>query len=478
MCPPDAEAMLQRDREELVAVARRVLVAAKGLKGQVEAYVEHRLSTEVKVYNRCAESVTLAEPRGLGVRFVQGGRQGYAYTSTLTPVHVEATVQAAVAASEVTDPDEHAVLPSPPRAESWSQQAESLNDAGSRAVTALWSADVADISPTEKIALALAAEGSALGAPEVQAVEEAVYGDLDRRVAVVSSEGLEVFGAATYAYVYAYVHAGRNGEVRSALAAQGGRSARSLEPECVGREAAERARGLLGAGPCRSGTYTVVFDRKVVAALVSLVGNGLSADAVQKGRSVFSDKVGTAIGPCSLNLFDDGLHPLGPRSFPFDDEGVVRSRATQLLEGGVVRSLLYDSRTAARAGVQSTANASRASYRSVPLPAASNLILECDGKGELADVVARVGEGLYVVEVSGLHSGVNLVTGEISVGASGRIIRAGCLCEAVHEVTVATDIVSLLSSIVEAGDDACWDVVSGGVLCPTLAAQGIAVSGL
>ena len=61
------------------------------------------------------------------------------------------------------------------------------------------------------------------------------------------------------------------------------------------------------------------------------------------------------------------------------------------------------------------------------------------GPGQLGadDILEMVGDGLYVQSVTGMHSGVNPVSGDFSVGAEGLMIRGGSLAEPVREVTVA-----------------------------------------
>jgi len=223
---------------------------------------------------------------------------------------------------------------------------------------------------------------------------------------------------------------------------------------------------------------SLVFGREVVAALLSYVAQGLSADAVQKGRSVFAGKLKEAIGSSLVVLADDGLAPEGMATNPFDGEGVPRQR-TALLEGGVLQAYLHSTYTARKAGenAASTGNAERPSYRAAPKVAATNLVLT-PGSGTLADLAARVGTGLYVESAAGLHSGVNVVSGEISVGVSGQLIENGVLGRPVREVTIATDFLSLLGSVSDLGGDLRWIPIYGSVSTPSVAVQGITVSGL
>jgi PmbA protein len=187
--------------------------------------------------------------------------------------------------------------------------------------------------------------------------------------------------------------------------------------------------------------------------------------------------LGKSVGAGLVSLVDDGLAPGGMATNPFDGEGVARQRTT-LLDGGVLKAYLHSSYTARKAGegAASTGNAERGSYRSGPHVAATNLVLT-PGTGTLAELVSRVGAGLYVDSAAGLHSGVNVVSGEISVGVTGRLIENGALARPVREVTIATDFLSLLGSVSDLGGDVRWIPFYGSVLTPSVAIEGITVSG-
>jgi PmbA protein len=251
-----------------------------------------------------------------------------------------------------------------------------------------------------------------------------------------------------------------------------------LDPVAAGREAAQKALALIGAKPCKTGSYALVLDREVVSALLSTVAQALSADAVQKGRSVFAGRLGSAIGSPLLTLLDDGLHSEGMATCPFDGEGVPQ-QTTALLEEGFLKSYLHDSRTARREGgeTRSTGSARRASYRTLPRVGPSNLVVT-PGKGTVEELLARVGEGLFVESIAGLHAGVNPVSGEISLGISGRLIEGGAAGTPVREVTIATDFGTLLTSVSDVAGDARWIPLYGSVCTPSLAVRGVAVSGV
>ena len=129
------------------------------------------------------------------------------------------------------------------------------------------------------------------------------------------------------------------------------------------------------------------------------------------------------------------------------------------------------------AGCRAPASAAaRSSYRAPPSVGTSNLVVD-PGDGTLADLVRQAGDGLYVADVAGLHSGVNPVSGTFSVGATGRLIEGGELAGPVREITIASDLVSMLKGVAALGSEARWVPFGGSVRAVPLLLGEMAVSG-
>jgi PmbA protein len=453
--------------DDPLAAARGALSRAGrlGIRKDValELYVEFGRTATVKVFGGKVESVVTAEPRGLGVRVMDGGRVGYSYTADLSVTGIDRVMLESLDNALAAGLDEFQVLPGRPGVYP--------------VLTDLWRPGVASTGMDGKVAIAMEAEAAALSQPGVDTVEISEYSDADSRVAIVSTHGIEVEGRQSFCFAYAYALAGAEGDRQSGLGFTVGREPGDLDAAGAGKEAATKARVLLGAAPCATGSYTVVFDRETAAALLGLIASSLSADAWQKGRSVFRGKLGEQVASSLVTLWDDGLAPGGLATNSFDGEGVPQ-RTTLLVQDGVLRNVLHDSYTARKEKGEalSTGNATRGSYRSLPSVGVSNLVLR-PGQGALAELLKRTGSGLYVESVAGLHSGVNPVTGEISVGVTGRLIEGGEAGTPVREVTIATDFITLLRSIVDLADDSRWIPLYGSVRTPSIAVQGVAVSG-
>jgi PmbA protein len=448
---------------DLSTTAQRAVAAAQAAgAGEAEAYASRDSGREVRVHGGEVESLTAATQTGIGVRAWIGQRVGYAYGTDLSEAGVKTIAARAAAAAEVADEDEFAAPPGPAEVEALA----GLSDPG-----------LAGVGADEAAALALTVERTALAAdPRVAGVEQAVYADSAEQVAIASSTGVagEYEVSSCFAYLQALAE-GEDGARETGLGFGLARGPAGLDPEAIGAEGAERALAMIGASKPASRSCPVVFDPTVAASFAGLIGGALGANAVQRGRSPFADRLGEELASAALVLYDDGRDPEGAASAPFDGEGVPRRR-TDLIAGGRLRAYLFDTYTANRDGGASTGNAARAGYRSLPSVSASNLVI-APGELPLAGLLGEAGEGVYITDVAGLHSGVNPVTGVFSVGASGRLIRGGELAEPVREFTIAGDLVSMLSSVLAAGAEARWVPFGGSVKAPPLLVEEISVSG-
>lgn len=445
---------------ELAETAVQAALAAGA--ADAEAYASEEAGREVRVHGGEVESLTAATHRGVGVRAWRDGRVGYAYGTDLSTGGVAATAARAAEAAAVADPDEFAAPPQP---------------AGEPAsVAGLSDPSISEWPVSRAVQLALAVERTALESDRrVAGVEQAVYADSDDRVAIASSAGVrgEYEASSCFAYLQALAEGeeGRETGLGFGLA----RGPAGLDPEAIGAEGAARAVAMIGAGKPSSRACPVVLDPTVAASFVGLIGGALGADAVQRGRSPFAGRVGEEVASEVLVLHDDGLDPDGPASAPFDGEGVPRRR-TALIEGGALRTYLYDTYAARRGGGSSTGNAGRSGYRSLPSVAASNLVVAAGPHG-FEQLLDEARDGVYVTDVAGLHSGVNPVTGVFSVGASGRAIEGGELGAPLREFTIASDLVSMLRAVRAAGAEARWVPFGGSVRTPPLLIGEMTIGG-
>jgi PmbA protein len=442
------------------AARRAVEATLSAGASDADAWAEESTSRRIRVYAGEVESLSDAGGRGIGIRAFAGTRSGYAYGTDLTDEGVAELARAAREAAELADEDEHEGLP---------------EELGTSAVGGLASPGFADWTTEHKVELALAVERAARDREGVTQVENAIYADSDGSVALANSRGFAASYSATNAWAYASAFAGEGADLMTGLGVGMGRDPSELDPEAIGAEAADRALALVGARQPASRRCPVVLDAFVAASFVGFIGSMLSADAVQRGRSLFAGREGEGVADPALRLADDGTDPDGPSTAPFDGEGAP-TRRNALIEDGRLLGFLYDSRTARRGGRATTGNASRGSYRSPPSVGTTNLVVE-GGDRDLEGLFTHAGDGLYVTEVAGLHSGVNPVSGTFSVGAVGRLVENGELAGPVREMTIASDLLSMLKAVRSVGSDPRWVPFGGSVKAAPILVGEMAVSG-
>lgn len=418
---------------ELVAAAVEAAEPAEAL----EAYAERSAKTEVDAHKGEVEGLTFAESRGVGVRVIRDGRLGYAYAADPSLEEVRRAVAQARENAGFATPDEHHVLPEP-------RPIEPLG--------ALFDAEQAALDTDRKVRLALDLEARATSRdPRVRKVENVQYGDVVSSVAIASTTGVAAAYERTDVWCFVVALAEEGDETQTGFSFRVGRALAGLDWEGVADEAVERGTRMLGAVKPETMRVPVVLDPFAGSSFLGVLAGALSAEAVQKQRSLFAGLAGQEVGSEVFTLVDDGRLLAGPAASPFDDEGVPTSR-TELFTRGTLNGFLHDTYTAHRGGSASTGNARRGSYRSAPGVGISNFYLE-PGDAPPGELLRRAEGGVLIQDVSGVHSGANPISGEFSVGATGLRIRGGALGEPVREMTIASTIPDMLRAVAAVGDD-------------------------
>ncbi len=431
------------DPGAMLEVARAVVEAASAGE-EVEAYAQWTRETRVRVSGGEVEAFSEASAGGVGVRVFRGARVGFSFTTDLSPGGLKGCLDEARGMARAVPDLPDAFLPG--RQEI-------------RPLEGIFQEDPAEVGRERKVAIALEIERAALGsAPEVVAVEEALYADQVEVVAMASTRGLSASYVRSWYSVSCSAMARRGEETGTGFAYGLARSLGELSAEAVGAGAGGRAARSLGAVKPPTRRLPVVFDPLASVALLSALAEALSGEVVEKGRSFLAGRLGEAVGPSWLYLLDDGRDPASPLAAPFDDEGVP-TRSVPLISGGRLLSFLHNSATARRAGA-AAGNARRRGFRGIPRVGARGFRFSPTGPKEKA--LREAAEGVYVTEVLGAHSGINPASGDFSVGVRGFLVEAGELGQPVREATVASPLMEMLGGICFVGDDLVYLGPLGG----------------
>lgn len=418
-------------------IARRIVDSASGSEA-IEVRVSRSRDTEVDILHGAVESLTVAGSEGISVRVVVDGRVGVASSGSLAPDIVEAVVADARDNARFAEPDEFSGLATP--AEIGDVRAVELD---------LWREDVITTPTDVKVAMALDLERALAAAdPRIRGVESAGYGDGRVESYLLSTTGIEARTRRTSASMSASALAGPEDGTQTGFGYSRGRAVADLDLEMIVRDAVLRSTRLLGATQPSTQRLPVVLDPLVARQVMSLWVAAMNAESVQKGRSMFTDRLGERIAPAFVDLVEDPTNPDALGAAAYDSEGVP-TRRVDLIRAGTLSAFLHDVTTARRGGTVTTGS----SVGGGPGARATSFR---PGTRSQAEIVASLPLGLYVQSISGVHSGTSTASGDFSVGATGLMIRDGAFAEPIREATIASTLPRMLLDLVEVGSDRDW----------------------
>lgn len=414
--------------------------------------------TSVSVTRRLGktEELSRSEGRDLGLRVFVGKSQAMVSSSDTSPAALDELVERAVKMAKTAPADDHAGLADPSEIATSLPQIELF--------------DETEYSTEELIERAQAAEDAA----------RAVEGITNSEGASASMGKAVTALAATNGFRGVY-RGSRFGIGVSVLAGEGTEMVRDYEfttkrfaedlddPVTVGRIAGERTVRRLNPRRVKTARVPVIFDRRVSKTILGALAGAINGASVARGTSFLKDRMGEQVLSAGITVIDDPFRARGLASHPFDGEGIAGKRRA-IIDNGHLTTWFLDCRSARQLGLKSTGHAARGTS-SPPSPAPSNLYME-PGSISRADMIAAVGNGLYVEELIG--HGVNLVTGDFSQGAAGYWIENGEIAYPVCEITIAGNLKEMFTNIT-AADDLEFRY---GTNAPTLRIDGLTVAGM
>ncbi|MCC6381076.1 MAG: TldD/PmbA family protein [Dehalococcoidia bacterium] len=448
---------------DYTALARHAVdLALRAGAGQCDAFLVAVDESEVTVRLGATDRLVEASSQRLGLRVISGGRTAISATSDLAEDAIERLARETVELAAISAADAFAGLP------------EVGPEAPPAAELQLYDERLEAMTVEEKLALAVACEDAARA--EDRRITNSDGATLSTRagtVALANSLGFAAQYRSTSVSLAVEVMADdAEGKKRNAYWWSSGRMLHRLgDPAEIGRIAARRAVGQIGARKVATKRVPVVFEPMVAARLLGDLASCLTGSALYRKATFLADHLGETVASPLVTLVDDGTLAGAAGSRPFDGEG-VRSRRTALFEEGIFRSFLFDAYSGRRTGNVSTGSASRGPD-SLPAPGTSNLVLESRAPLPVASLVEDVADGFYVTELIG--HGFNPTTGDFSRGAAGYWIENGRIAFPVTEVNVSGRLPEMLAGIDATGDDLQW---FGSTAAPTLRFRELMVSGL
>lgn len=466
-CAPEIKAGL--DESQITAILNKALSRGGDF---AEIYTEEVNSLAFTVTEHAFTDATVGISSGIGVRTVDGDRNGYAYINgNDIPKTLEAAATAAYIASGGNAPSIAAPIASKP--------------------PAFCPIKIPVQSIPEKRKLELVAETEAAArkfSPHIRQVDITYYDETKRRT-IANSRGLRIQNELPLIWMVIEVLAERDGvrhKGRARISAhQGFEFFDKNNLTAATLEAAQEAVTMLDAKPSPSGMMPVVVNCGWGGVLIhEAVGHGLEGDIIYRGTSIYSGKLGKKIASKVVTMIDDSSWPNARGTTEFDDEGTP-GRRNILIENGILQGFMHDLISAKMLNLEPSGNGRRQSYRNYPIPRMTNTFLD-NGNASHDEIIASTRKGLYVKGLSGGE--VDTVSGQFNfIVREAYLIENGKVTSPVAGATLIGRGIDVLTNIDAVGNDLdlgvgnCgkddqWAPVTSGI--PTVrVAHGITVGG-
>ena len=427
---------------------------------EYELYYQSGSETSVGVFRDEINEFSSSEGGGVCFRCIVNGKMGYASTQALNESEAKAVVQRAADNAANLETEEEVFLCEGGKA----YQELTVKPYDLPATEAL--IDTA-LETQKKI---YAADAMVIDGSQTQAIAERM------EIAICNSKGLDLHYENNFA-----------GMVVAAVVSDGKEMANSYEiklgkldtidTDAMAKKAVADAKQQLGGEPPVSGAMPVIFNPDAMSSMLGVFSSIFSSENTQKGLSQLGGKEGEVIAAECVTLVDDPFHPQSPAQMNFDGEGCP-TYTKNIIANGVLNTLLYNMKTAAVAGKETTGNASKAGYDSAVGIRPFTMYLQ-GGEVSEEELLKQAGTGVYVTDLSGLHAGANPISGDFSLQSSGFWIENGEKKEYIKSFTVAGNFYELLKNVRTLANNVTLPRAMGSTAfgAPSVLVDGLSVAG-
>jgi len=418
--------------QQLLNAVDYVLSEAKRQGAEADVIVNGSNSFSLKANQGQLDEYKVSSSQVLGVRVVKDARVATSYSESLEHPSLDLMLTNALQSARFSKQDEHQTI---------------------RCVESKITTEVAEIaqqdsaSVDEKIELSLALEQGVVSRPHASSSPYNGYGDSETLSIIANTQGTLCQHFERAFHCYAYTLFEKDGKQSMAGKMSLGRRFDELDSTYCIEEGYNLARDLIDGAPVATGNYPAIFHINALSSLFGAFGSAFSGVSAMKGITPLGDKLGQRIASELITLTDAAFMANGMAIASFDSEGFA-SQDNILIANGQLNTLLHNSQTASYLGAVSTASASRGAKSSLDVAANHRVI--ATGQSSASDV--KAGEYLELVELQGVHSGADAVSGDFSFGASGFLCRDGQRVQPVRGITVAGNFYKMLQEVEAVGD--------------------------
>ena len=289
-------------------------------------------------------------------------------------------------------------------------------------------------------------EKAILSAEGIDKVSMMKYIEFERETMIKNTLGLSQSEKNGAGVIFAVASASKDDEVYTGLGVKLFHDFCDVDLDELAKTVIEDTLSGVGAQSIESGNYPILLDKDAFSDFIEAFSSVFNAEMVQKDLSLLKGKLGEKIASEKVTLRIDPHHEDAPVMSGFDGEGYP-TKAFSLIENGKLKSYFHNLATAKKDGVESTGSAVRGYKGKVSL-APSFLLLE-GGKRTEKEMLSSIEKGLYIKELTAMHSGLNATSGDFSLPAKGFFIEDGKKVRPVNQIVLSGNLFSVLKNIEE-----------------------------
>ena len=429
------------------------------LKGidEFEIYFLSNLNTSIKIYQGKIENFSNNQNQGISFRGMVDGKMGYSYSESMEDEDIDFLINEVIEnASCIESLDKQFI---------YGEKANYTD-------TITYSSAIENLDTDLVKDFLIKMEEYALSIDErVKKVNFCSFAMGSGEKIIKNSKGLELHSKENICYTYISVIAEENGIVKTGSHFQLGRDFSKFDYKELSEVAVKRALNKFGTITLTEVPKTCVIENLAFSSLLGAMSNIFSAEAVQKNISKLKGKLNESVASSIVTLVDDPFLKDGLANSSFDDEGVPTSYK-EIIQDGVLKTYLYNLKTAYKDGVSSTGNGVKGSYKGTVGISSFNLYIKPSDKS-FDKMIENIKEGIFITDFAGLHSGLNTISGDFSLAGEGFYIKDGKIDKPLNQITISGNFFGLLKNIKDIANDIKFSFSSVG--SPSIMVDGLKV---
>lgn len=429
----------------------------------MEVYYQKEKNFETMVFKGEVDKYSISESAGLSFRAIYKDQMGYSYTEMLDESAIDMLIEEAKSNALVLEIEDETFIGQP---HDHYQSIEACDDT------------IINLPKIDKINYLKDIEKSATNIDErVKTLGYNVYVEGESELAIKNTNGLDLSQKNNMAMSYALGVATDGTVTKTGGVLTIGKKFSDFDHVEIAKKVVEKSVKQLGAKQVPSKSYPVILENDCASSLLASFQSVFNAEVVQKDLSMMKGKIGLEVAAPCVTILDDPFLKDGYGNVSFDAEGTPAQK-THVVEDGLLKSYLHNLKTSKKDGVDSTGNGSKASYKASMGISPSNMFIK-EGQRTLEEMAKDINEGLVIDSLQGLHSGLNTISGDFSLAASGFMIENGVVTFPVDQITVAGNLKDLLLDVEEVGSDLKFSMPMGNsfIASPSLRIKSLSVAG-